>query len=53
VALDFVAEVRGAAASAEESDLLQRACEACCDDPDVDTWISEAADPVGAAGARR
>jgi exonuclease SbcD len=53
VALDFVAEVRGAAASEEESDLLQRACEACCDDPDVDTWISEAADPVGAAGARR
>jgi exonuclease SbcD len=47
VALDFVEAVRGAAAADDESDLLQRACEACCDDPDVDTWISEAADPVG------
>jgi exonuclease SbcD len=53
VALDFVATVRGAAAADDESDLLQRACEACCDDPDVDTWISEAADPVGVAEAAR
>jgi len=46
VALEFVEAVRGAPAAEDESGLLQVACEACCDDPDVDTWISEAADPV-------
>ncbi len=40
IALDFVAELRGAPATAEESALLQAATEACCDDPDVDVLVS-------------
>ena len=42
IALDFVRELRGAPATAAESALLQQACDACCDDPDVDTLLSPA-----------
>ncbi len=40
VTLDFVADLRGRAATSEESALLQAACDACGDDPDVDTLLS-------------
>ena len=40
VALDFVAEMRGAPATAEEAALLQVACDACADDPDADLLLS-------------
>jgi exonuclease SbcD len=40
IALDFVRELRGAPASAAESALLQDACDACCDDVDVDTLLT-------------
>jgi DNA repair protein SbcD/Mre11 len=40
VALDFVAELRGAPATPDESALLQEACDACADDPDVDMLLS-------------
>ena len=40
IALDFVAELRGAAATADEAALLQAACEACCEDPEVDVLVS-------------
>ena len=43
IALDFVRELRGAPASDAESALLQDACDACCDDIDVDTLLSAAA----------
>jgi exonuclease SbcD len=42
VTLDFVADLRGRAATSEESALLRAACEACGDDPDVDTLHSGA-----------
>jgi len=42
IALDFVRELRGAPASEAESSLLQEACDACCDDVDVDTLLSAA-----------
>jgi len=40
VALDFVADMRGAPATADESYLLQVACDACADDPDADLLLS-------------
>jgi exonuclease SbcD len=40
VALDFVAAMRGAPATAEESALLLTACDACADDPDADVLVS-------------
>jgi exonuclease SbcD len=40
VTLDFVADLRGRSATSEESALLQLACDACGDDPDVDTLLS-------------
>jgi exonuclease SbcD len=40
VALEFVAEMRGAPATPGESALLQEACDACADDPDVDMLLS-------------
>jgi DNA repair protein SbcD/Mre11 len=43
IALDFVTELRGAPASDEESSLLQAACEACCEDPEVDVLVSATA----------
>ena len=42
VALDFVADLRGVAATAAESDLLQSACDSCALDPDVDLLLSGA-----------
>ena len=42
VTLDFVADLRGRAATADESALLQLACDSCTDDPDVDTLFSGA-----------
>jgi DNA repair protein SbcD/Mre11 len=46
IALEFVRELRGTAASAAESALLQEACDSCCDDVDVDALLS----PVPAGG---
>jgi exonuclease SbcD len=40
VTLDFVADLRGRSATSEEAALLQLACDACGDDPDVDTLLS-------------
>ena len=42
IALDFVRELRGAPATEAESALLQDACDACCDDTEVDTLLSVA-----------
>ncbi len=42
IALDFVADLRGVAASQDESDLLLRACDACVDDPEADLLLTEA-----------
>ena len=42
VALDFVAELRGAPATDAESALLLQACDACADDPEVDVLLSGA-----------
>ena len=42
IALDFVRELRGTPATEAESALLQDACDACCDDTDVDTLLSVA-----------
>jgi exonuclease SbcD len=42
VALDFVAELRGAPASDAESALLLQACDACADDPEADVLLSGA-----------
>ena len=38
-ALDFVRELRGRAADATESALLREACEACCDDGELDAGV--------------
>ena len=40
---DFVAELRGAPATADELTLLGRAVDACCEDTDVDMLIGDAA----------
>ncbi|GAA4715914.1 exonuclease SbcCD subunit D [Nocardioides conyzicola] len=42
IALDFVADLRGAPASDDEAALLQAACDACCEDPEVDVLVSDA-----------
>jgi len=42
IALDFVRELRGTPATEAESALLQDACDACCDDTEVDTLLSVA-----------
>jgi exonuclease SbcD len=44
IALDFVEQMRGATATEAESALLLAACDACCEDPDVDVLVSGAAD---------
>jgi exonuclease SbcD len=44
ITLDFVAELRGRAATAAESALLRDAVDACCDDPDVDVLVSGGAE---------
>ena len=41
ISLDFVRELRGAPASEPESALLQTACDACAEDPDVDSVLTE------------
>ena len=41
IALDFVTELRGVPATAVESDLLLEACDACCDDTDLDVLVGE------------
>jgi exonuclease SbcD len=40
VALDFVADLRGAPATQAESAVLLQACDACCEDPDFDVLLS-------------
>ncbi|CAI9414271.1 exonuclease SbcCD subunit D [Nocardioides sp. T2.26MG-1] len=40
IALDFVEQVRGTPATEAESALLLAACDACCEDPDVDVLVS-------------
>ena len=40
IALDFVAEMRGGAATDEEAGLLRDAFDACCEDPDFDVLVS-------------
>lgn len=42
IALDFVSDLRGAPATDAESALLLEACDACCEDPDVDVLVGEA-----------
>ena len=39
IALDFIADLRGAAASPAESDLLRQAVDACCEDTDLDVLV--------------
>ena len=41
IALDFVTELRGVPATAVESDLLLEACDACCDDTDLDVLVGD------------
>lgn len=41
IALDFVSALRGVPASPAESDLLLDACDACCDDTDVDVLVGD------------
>ncbi len=41
IALDFVQEMRGAPASPAESQQLRDAFDACCEDPEVDSLVSE------------
>jgi exonuclease SbcD len=40
IAMEFVRELRGVAATDEEAALLLQACDACTDDSDVDTLLS-------------
>ena len=40
IALDFVAELRGVPASSAESALLLEACDACCEDTDLDAVVA-------------
>lgn len=47
IALDFLEHVRGAAASAAESRLLQEAVDACCHDPDQDAMVVAASGGAG------
>jgi exonuclease SbcD len=41
IALDFVVDLRGTPATEAESQLLRAAAEACCDDPEVDTLLTD------------
>lgn len=43
ITLDFVADLRGVPASEAEAALLRDACDACCDDPEADVRLTEAA----------
>jgi exonuclease SbcD len=40
IALDFVADLRGVPATDDEALLLRDACDACCDDHDLDTLVA-------------
>jgi DNA repair protein SbcD/Mre11 len=40
VALDFVSDLRGTAATDAEAAVLLQACDACCEDPDFDVLLS-------------
>ncbi|MFC4785137.1 exonuclease SbcCD subunit D [Nocardioides sp. MAHUQ-72] len=42
IALDFVAEMRGSAATEDEAALLRTAFDSCCEDPDRDVLVSGA-----------
>jgi exonuclease SbcD len=42
VALDFVAELRGAPATPAEATLLREAIDACCEDTDLDVLVGGA-----------
>jgi exonuclease SbcD len=39
IACDFVTDLRGAAPTPAESDLLREAIDACCEDPDADVLV--------------
>lgn len=41
IALDFVTELRGVPATPAESALLLEACDACCDDTDLDVLVGD------------
>jgi exonuclease SbcD len=41
IALDFVTELRGVPATPAESALLLDACDACCDDTDLDVLVGD------------
>ena len=43
ITLDFVADLRGVPATDAEAAVLLEACDACCDDPDVDTLLTAGA----------
>jgi exonuclease SbcD len=43
ITLDFVADLRGSAATPDEAALLRLACDSCGEDPDADALVSEAA----------
>jgi DNA repair protein SbcD/Mre11 len=43
IALDFVADMRGVPATDDEAALLLDACDSCCEDPDFDVLVSQAA----------
>jgi exonuclease SbcD len=43
IALDFMSDMRGAPPSHDEADLLFRAIDACCEDSDVDSLVTEGA----------
>src|SRR4051794_35900644 len=45
IALDFVAEMRGVPASEAEAALLGEACDACCEDPDLDVLVTAGGAP--------
>ncbi len=52
IALDFVRHVRGASATAAESDLLEEAFDACCHDPDQDVLVGARGSSSSSTGAR-
>jgi exonuclease SbcD len=47
IALDFLREARGSAATPRESALLQEAVDACCHDPDQDVLVGAAPGEAG------
>lgn len=45
ITLDFVSDLRGVAATGDESDLLRAAVDACCEDAEVDMLLTDAEAP--------